>query len=199
MFLMLLVPLLLAAMFFLVLLRATVYRTKYSLTDVILFVRKLEVAELAKLLDPSEEWVLRNLYSEKEFRMLQRERMHLAIEYLRRVAHNAEVIQAWATALYEEVKYKPNSELSEQDFLVCELVELSTELRVCNAAALVKATFWLLFLSHLWPLKFIPRVANLRRAGQVDVLRKYRMLIEISTSLSRTYGQKYYEELVAAF
>jgi hypothetical protein len=199
MFSALLFPLLLAAVFFLAMAKLVLFRTHYDLPKVILFVRKLDMAEFAKLLDPEEEWILRNLCSDKEFRKVQRERMRLAIEYLRRVGHNAEVIQAWTTTLYQQIKSKPKAEFSEQDYLVCELVKLSTELRVCNAAALMKATFCLLFLSHLWPLKFIPRVTDLRRSGQVDMVGKYRTLVEISTSLSRTYGQKYYEELMSAF
>lgn len=193
------VPLLLAGLFFLVVAKLTLFRSRYELSDVILFVRKLEVEDLAKLLDPGEEWVSRNLYSEKEFRKLQRERMRLAIEYLRRVGHNAEVIQTWATSLYEKIKYKTDIDFTRQDFLVCELVDLSTELRICNAAALLKATFWLVFLSHLWPLKFIPRMTELRTTGEVDVVKKYRMLIEISTALSLTFGERYCEELTAAF
>lgn len=197
MFLTLLIPLVVAAFFFLGVLRMTVYRSCYSLPEVILFVRKLDVAELAKLLDPNEEWALRNLYSKKEFRRIQRERMRLAIEYLRRVGHNAEVIQTWATALHEKIKHK--TDFNQQDILIYELVEQSTELRICNAVALAKVSFWLIFLSHLWPLRYVPRIPNLRRTGEVDVVGKYKTLIEISTSLSRTYGQRYYEDLVSAF
>ena len=40
-----------------------------------------------------EEWGLRNALPKKKFHAAQLERVRLASEYVRRVAHNAEVIQ----------------------------------------------------------------------------------------------------------
>jgi hypothetical protein len=92
------------AVFILSVARATIYRPHYRLGDVIRCVRKLEITDLSTLFDPAEEWALRTLTSERDFRAAQRERLHLALEYVRRVGHNAEIIQAWAGALYEVIR-----------------------------------------------------------------------------------------------
>src|SRR5258708_2344001 len=118
-----------AAVFFIAVARVTLYRPHYELPDVIRFVRKLDVTELSQLLDPDQEWALRNVYSIEAFRRVQRERIRLAFEYLRRLGHNAEVIQTWAVDLHEKLRSKRREDFTEQDYLICELVEVSTDLR----------------------------------------------------------------------
>jgi hypothetical protein len=125
---------------------------------------------------------------------LQRERLRLAYEYLRRISHNAEVIQTWVVKLYEHIKYKTREEFTEQDYLIWELVEVSTELRVYTVFALMRVLGWMVFRVDLWPAKAVPRLTGLRVMGGVDVVKKYEPLIAVTTSLSRTYGQTYYEE-----
>lgn len=198
MFFALLIPLLMAAALFALLLRTTLYRTRYTLPDVILFVRKVEVFEMARLLDPAEEWALRTLCTKKEFREKQLERMRLAFEYLKRMGHNAEVIQIWATALQEGLRRKAREDYTIQDMLTCELVEIATELRICHLGAWIKVASWLFLRCHLWPVRFVPRIPGLRVVCEQDIVKKYRALIDISTSLSRMYGEQYYEQLSAA-
>jgi hypothetical protein len=194
----LLLPLLLAAAFLVVVARATLYRPHYSLKEVIRSVRKLEVADLSSLFDPAEEWGLRTLCSKKEFQAAQRERLHLALEYLRRVGHNAEIIQTWAGALYENIRCKPRENFTPRDYLIWEVLEVATEVRICQAAAMLKISLWVLFRAQLWPMWVVPRLPTLRMLGEADLVKKYQILVEGSTSLSRTYGQEYYEQLSIA-
>jgi hypothetical protein len=194
----LLLPLLMAAAFIVVVARATLYRPRYGLKEVIRSVRKLEVADLSSLFDPAEEWGLRNLCSKEEFRTAQRQRLHLALEYLRRVGHNAEIIQTWAGALYEDIRYKPRKNFTPRDYLIWEVLEVSTEIRICHASAMLKISLWVLFRAHLWPMGVVPRISLLRMMGETDLVKKYQVLVESSTSLSRTYGPEYYEQLSVA-
>lgn len=192
------IPLVMAAVFIVVVARATIYRPRYRLEEVIRFVRKLETEELALLFDPAEEWALRTLSSKRDFRAAQRERLHLALEYMRRIGHNAEVIQTWAGALYENIRCKPREDFTAQDYMVWELLELATEVRICYLTAVVKISLWVLLRAHLWPAWITPHLSSLRMIGKVDLVKKYRILIDGSTSLSRTYGRDYYEQLSAA-
>jgi hypothetical protein len=104
------------------------------------------------------------------------------------------VIQTWVVKLYEHIKYKTREEFTEQDYLIWELVEVSTELRVYTVFALMRVLGWMVFRVDLWPAKAVPRLTGLRVMGGVDVVKKYELLIAVTTSLSRTYGQTYYEE-----
>jgi len=192
------VPSVMGAAFIIVVARATLYRPRYRLEEVIQCVRKLEITDLSLLFDPAEEWALRTLSSERDFRGAQRERLHLALEYLRRIGHNAEIIQTWAGTLYENIRLKPREDFTVQDLLVWEVLEVATEVRMCHLVAVIKISLWVLLRAHLWPGPLMPRLSRLRMVGEVDLVKKYRVLVQGSTSLSRTYGRDYYEQLFAA-
>ena len=194
----LLLPLLLFAAFFIVIARLTVYRAHYQLPQVIQFARKLDVFELAELLNPEEEWAIRNLNSPEEFRKVQRERIRLAFEYLRRLDHNAELIQTWAVDLRQEMENKQVEDFTLQDRLICELVEISTELRIYSFVATMKVAAWVIFRIHLLPISRVPRLADLRVIADMDVIKKYRALIETTALVSEAYGQSYPKQVLSA-
>ena len=165
---------------------------------VIPFVRKLDVSELEVLMDAGEEWSLRHFLNEEAFRMAQHERIRLVGEYLRRVAHNASVIQLWMSGEYEPIKHKDRNKLSEKEALVLELLQVATELRIYSMGALVKVWFWKTFRVDRWPAKLVPGLTGLRVTCGVNVCDKYRQLTEIASTLSGTYGQGYQERLLSA-
>src|SRR5579859_7490526 len=194
-------PVLIGVVFFVAVLRVTIYRPRYTrIDDVISFARKLTAAELEAALDPGLEWELRNLATSAEFRTRQRERIRLVREYFRRVAHNAEVIQLWANNLYEEIKDKGRENYTEKDHLVSEIVAHSTELRMCGAVTLMKISPWIIFRLHLLPLRWVPRVSDLRVLGNMNVVSKYTELIELTGLLAGcVYGKNYREQILESF
>jgi hypothetical protein len=192
-------PILLAVIFFVSVVRVTIYRPRYQrLEDVILFARKLGVSELETLTDPGEEWGLRNLASGREYHALQGQRYRLIYEYLKRLSHNAAVVQLWGAELYEGIRFKSRELLTEQDYLIWEMVELSTELRMYSMAALVQVWFWIALQMHRWPMRWTPRISCLRVIGSTDIVRKYRQLVRVTSNLAGTYGEKYHDEIIAA-
>lgn len=192
-------PVFLVVLFFITVARATLYRPRYRrLEDVILFARKLGVLELETLTDPGQEWELRNLASSHEYRVLQRQRYRLLYEYLKRLSHNAAVVQLWGADLYEDIRFKSRELLTEQDYLIWEMVELSTELRMYSMAALVQVWFWIVLQMHRWPMRWTPRISGLRVIGTVDFVRKYRQLVRVTSALAGTYGENYRNEILAA-
>jgi hypothetical protein len=192
------IPLLLTAAFFIGVARFTVYRQHYKLPQVIQFVRKLDVVELSDLFNADEEWALRNVSDPREFRKIQRERIRLAFEYLQRLGHNADVIQSWAVDLYEEIGNKKAKDFTLQDRLICELVEISTDLRLYNIVATAKVAAWVVFRMHLLPISRVPRIADLRVLGDMDVVKTYQSLIETTASLSETFGENYSRQILSA-
>lgn len=179
-------------------LRAVFHRPQGDLDQVIRFARKLGISELSRLFDPDEEWEVRTFYSAKDLRRLQRERMRLAFEYVQRIGHNAELIQTWAATLYDEIRSKPRSEITERDYLVWQLLELASEIRVYHLCVHLQVRFWLVFGAHRWPLRWFPNIASLGRAQTFDIVSEYGKLIELSGCLSRTYGERYCRELLSA-
>lgn len=193
-------PLLSAAVLLIAVTRTAFRRSPYKrIDDAILFIRRLEVADVDALLDAGQEWRIRNLLSAEDFRGAQGRRLHLAQEYLRRVAHNAEVIQGWMAEEYEGIRHKTEEEFSPKDRLVQELLRVSTDLRLCSFAALVQVGVWKMLRLHLWPMRFVPRLPNLRVVCGFDVIGTYQKLRELTGSLSLAYGQGYYERMNAAF
>jgi hypothetical protein len=100
--------------------------------------------------------------------------------------------------LYEEIKYKSRREFTEHDYLVCALVETSTELRMYSLFALIEVGVWLILRAHRWPRRWVPRLKTLSTVNGTDVVKKYQDFIELAASLSQTYGQHYRDQLVAA-
>src|SRR5713101_5789964 len=91
-----LLPFLCALVLLALVARSIVYPVHpHDIDHVILFVRKLDVSDLEVLLDAGEEWTLRGSLSPGAFRATQEDRIRLVREYLRRVAHNVEMIQLW--------------------------------------------------------------------------------------------------------
>jgi len=64
-----------------------------DLDEIVPFLLPVNVEALAEALDSSQEGYLRHSHSRAEFQKLQRKRSKLAAEYLRRMSHNAALLQ----------------------------------------------------------------------------------------------------------
>jgi len=85
-----------------------------------------------------------------------------------------------------------------KDRLICELVEISTDLRIYNIVATAKVAVWVIFRMHLLPISRVPRIADLRVLGDMDVVKRYQSLIETTASLSETFGENYSRQILSA-
>src|SRR5689334_15863107 len=107
-------PILVSLAYFMALARALLYRPRYRrLQDVILFVRHLDMSHFEALVDSSEEWGIRNALPEQDFQELQKERIQLAFEYLRRMAHNSGVIRTWLIEVCRRFEKRPGAQLND--------------------------------------------------------------------------------------
>jgi hypothetical protein len=192
-------PFLFGLAFFVTVARTAFNRPRRRRIDTVIpFVRKLDVSELEVLMDAGQEWSLRHFLTEDAFRVAQHERIRLVGEYLRRVAHNAAVIQLWMSGEYEPIKHKEREKLSEKEALIFDLLQIATELRIYSMGALFKVWSWKTFRVDRWPTRLVPEVTDLRVTCGVNVCDKYRQLTQIVFVLSGTYGQSYQERLLSA-
>jgi hypothetical protein len=177
----------------------TVYRPRaHDIDNVILLARKLDPADLEMLLDAGEEWGLRRSLTTAALRVTQEDRIRVAREYLRRVGHNAELIQLWVMQENRLLEAKAREEYTERDFLVMEAVRLALELRLYSLTANLRILSWMLLRMCGWPRRLLPRVTVLRVQCGVNVIERYRRLTELAVALSARYGKTYHDRLLEA-
>ena len=183
-----LLPFLGALAFLAVVARLTFYRRRpCSLEDVAVFVRQVDVLELAALLDPMVPRRLRESLSDEAYRRELDTHIRLVREYLSRVNHNVRVIQNWVGGEYSHMAGKDPKNYSLDERLVVEALETVTELRLYAVMAQTKLWVWGALRVDLWPAQLLPRVPNLRVLCGVNLLTKYRRLTEITRKLSRNH------------
>ena len=160
-----------------------------SADDLIPFLQSISADELAQLFDPREEARLRSEIPEKDFRILQRKRLHLADEYLQRMAHNAAVLAEWA-----------NTELNRQHPLTRELAsELhrrALNVRVYAFFTRFKLNLWLIFRLESARLLPAPHVADFRECAGIQGLHAYDNLKTAAGSLFAHFGHPEFEHLM---
>ena len=174
--------------------RFTFYRRRpCSLEDVAVFVRQVDMLELAALLDPMVPRRLRESLSDEAYRRELDTHIRLVREYLSRVNHNVRVIQNWVGGEYSQMAGKDPKDYSLDEQMVVEALRTATELRLYAVAAQTKLWTWGALRIDRWPAQLLPRVPNLRVVNGVNVLTNYRRLTEITRNLSRDHRHGYQE------
>ncbi len=169
--------------------RYTVYRRPPStLDDVALFVRQVDVLELAALLDPLVPLTLRESLSDDAYRRELDTHIRLVREYLDRVNHNVRLIQNWVAGEYTHMAGKNPEDYNQHERLVVEALQMATELRMYAVAARAKLWIWGALRIDRWPAQLLPRIPNLRVLYGIELLANYRRLTEITRTLSRSRG-----------
>jgi hypothetical protein len=177
----------------------TIYGARpHDIDYVILLARRLDLSDLEVLLDAATEWNLRRSLNAGAFRSTQEDRIRLVREYLRRVDHNAGLIQLWLMREKALFWNKKPEDYSARERLVVEAFDLAMEIRFHWLGANSRTLLWILFRAHRWPRIWIPRVSDLRIQNGIDILRRYRRLTELAITLSALYGQTYHDRLLEA-
>ncbi len=194
-----LIPAVFGIAFFLVILLTTVYGPRVHEVDhVILLARKLDPSDLETLLDAGEEWRLRQSLTGAAFRAAQEDRILLAREYLRRMAHNTGLIQLWVMWEKQQLEGRNAAHDAERNSLVAEAAQLALELRIYSIVAGLRIWLWVAFRAHLWPGILLPGVTTLRVQCGVNVIDKYRRLTGLAVALGARHGRAYQDRLLEA-
>lgn len=176
----------------------SVYQPQYrQIEDVALFSRSLNIEDFGRITDPGEEWLLRNSTSQREFKIMQRQRMRLCAEYLSRVLHNSQVIQGWSEADHNLFNSRRSNPFDERVYLLWQLAETATEVRMYALIGRAKVGLWLLLRTDLLPVSLIPQLRAIRTAAGVDLVSQYQQLIDLAKKISQFYGPEWSEKIAS--
>src|SRR5438552_9274926 len=143
-----------------------------TIDDVAPYLRPTDLETFESILGPAEEFHFRLRLPAKQFRQIQRKRIHLLREYLLRMSHNALVLIEWGNM--EWVGPAQRADLDKNRRMMAqELVQAATEFRLYSLLALLKLKLWILFRLDAWPVISSPKVSGLRRLAGIDAVKAY--------------------------
>jgi hypothetical protein len=126
-----------------------------TVDEVVDYLHPIDLEKVHSLLDPALEWSLRRNLGPHEFRSTQRKRMHLYIEFLRRMAHNAGIMVEYGNQEAEHT----NEEAAK---LARALQQEALHVRIYALASSLKVRFWLLLNSlSLVPAPSLPSLRSI--------------------------------------
>ncbi len=176
--------------FFVVAALALLYRHIYGVDDrtaeeVLPYLRPVDVREVQHLFSATAERYLRLNLTPSQFRRAQRQRMHLALEYIRRISHNARILQEWGTYEMARARAASNAECSH---LSVDLIGASVQCRMCSFVLRTRLHTWL-FRIALLPFLAPPSFEMLIKFGSADLLDFYGKVRNAAGELGRCYGE----------
>ena len=154
------------------------------LDDVAMLVRRIDLLELAALLDPMVPSKLRRSLSGRAYRRELGRHIRIVHEYLQRLDHNVRIIHAWLAGESEQIVGKDASRFTARDRLAVEALHLTAQLRRRMLAANCKLLLWRALRLHFWPNRFLPSIPNLRVLHGMNLVASYGRLAEIVSLLS---------------
>lgn len=147
-----------------------------SADDVIEFLQHVDLDALSSLLDPLAEAVLRSSMTSHEFRRLQRKRVHLCIELMRRMIHNVEVL----LQLAQTERKNSDPDISQAAVL---LNQIGVPAKVYCVVAIIRLRLRLLFRVDAWFMFGAPSLSGVREALGIRGLDKYDQLKTVASNL----------------
>jgi hypothetical protein len=134
-----------------------------------------------ELFSAAAERHLRATLSEEQFRCAQRHRMVLALEYVRRISHNALVLQQWAA---HEASHAAMADNSHRRRMSMELIAASVRCRLYSSVITLRLRCWLVT-TRLLAFEPLPSFEALIRFGNADLPARYAELRTSARKFSR--------------
>jgi hypothetical protein len=157
--------------------------------DVVDFLLPVDLEKAESLLDANIEAHLRCDLSRKDFRRMQRKRIHLYVAFVQRMAHNAAVLIDWANREAE-------SGDEQAALLARDLQQLAVEVRLYSLLTTIKLRLWLLVRLDSWQVLPAPSLYELREVGGIFGLESYDRLKTAASFLFLEMGQRNFDELL---
>jgi hypothetical protein len=145
------------------------------LDDVPLFLRPVDLEQAETLLDPSREYELRQKLDAETFREVQRDRMRLFLELVKRMAHNARV-------LVEMGNREAELQIGPAAVAIRVLQQEAVRVRMYALFTMAKLRCRLLF-------RPASSLAKFRKSGELDGIESYRALREASVDVFVQLGR----------
>ena len=158
--------------------------------DVVEFLQHVDLNAFSSLLNPMEEASLRAAMDRRNFRHVQRKRIYLCMEYVKRMAHNADVL----------LELGNNQARSSSDSLVVQsahlLQEKGVQVKIYSLLALSVLRFRLLVRVDSWFLFGYLSLCDLREVWGIRGLDRYDELKTAASHLFLLIGSKKFEALL---
>ena len=174
-----------------------VYRKVYDVRErtaeeVAPFLRPVDLTEVFDLFSAETERCLRLNMTPKRFRRAQLQRVHLALEYVRRISHNALIAQQWGAYEMGRARAAGNKENGRQSV---DLVGVSIHCRISGFLLRTRLHGWLFRMAFL-PFLAPPSFQELLKYGSDDLLDFYGKVRSAASELSGCYGDAYKNRIV---
>lgn len=148
-----------------------------NLDDIVHFLHPVDLSLVDSLLDPAADFALRWNSTPRAFREAQRQRMRLYLELVRRMSHNSRVLIEFGNAIMRRECPDENQPLAQprnqRAALASELQQAAISIRLYSLLVLVKLHFRLWFPLDALGIVPAPKLAQLRKAGDVDGPKTY--------------------------
>ena len=159
--------------------------------DVVEFLQHVDLNAFSSLLNPIEEASLRSAMNRRNFRYVQRKRIYLCMEYVKRMAHNAEVLIELG-----------NNQARSSDPLVAQsahlLQEKGVQVKIYSLLALIVLRFRLLVRIDSWFLFGYLSLCDLREVWGIRGLETYDELKTAASHLFLLIDSQKFEALLEA-
>lgn len=184
------------ALFAVAALLALLYRKIYWVGDrtaeeVLPYLRPLALEQVNDLFNAATERYLRLNLTPRQFRRAQRNRVILTLEYIRRVSHNALILQQWG--IYEMGRARAAN--PESDHLSVGLIDASVHCRMSSFVVRLRLHTWLFRLALL-PFASPPSFETLIQFGIDELLDFYAKMRIAAAELGHYYGEVHQNKLV---
>jgi hypothetical protein len=165
------------------------HQGKVDVDEILPYLLPVNLQALAEALDPSQDDYLRHSHSPREFRKLQRKRTKLAAEYLRRMSHNAALLQRVG---YSQLR-SPNRMVAEQ---AQELIDVGVNVRLYAFLGLAG-----LFFRRFWVLRSMSfaRIAKLQKMMSASLVPAYQALRSKAEEITMLRASGVHEALSQGF
>ena len=163
-------------------------RSQVDLSDVVPFLLPVDVEALSELIDPQTEAVSKRTYSKQDFKMLRRKQARQTMEYLRRMSHNASLLQ--------QVGY---SRIHSTNPLVAaqaqELIDAGVHVRLYTFVGLTVLFLWRLLGLYAVSFVSLPKVSDIRELMSSSLIPAYEALRAKAESLTSLKDSDFREAL----
>jgi hypothetical protein len=160
-------------------------------SQIIPYLRGVDLENLKDLLNLAQEGYLRLNLSAAEFRIEQRRRIDLTLEYYGRMAHNTLLLGEWANTEFRKSWRTGNRDVTALSKAV---LDTCIEFRLHAHFSRLQLHAWLFRIRAL-PFIPLPLLAEARRIGSFDLVYSYEQIKHAAEKLGIACGSAYGEQL----
>jgi|SRR6185312_16340374 len=172
-----------------------------TIRDVPAFLQPVDSMNILELLDPQTEAVLHSSLTDVALRVEQQRSLHYVREYMKRMAHNANVLLEWSNAELNRTIVGKQVDDGRPEYLEAarKLHSAATEFRLYALLSLIKIQLWLVFRTRAWMPFAAPSLAELRQVCGMRFYSLYSNLTDAAADLGQFYGVEFRDELNRAW